>query len=221
MRFGAPLKLTIPRRDKMTISIEELYDRALALSSDVENQFLELGRSLRQLLDRDPGLFQQIVKKGRLGRRKAYYLVEVSRKFEPLPVPRSRLRKIGWTKLQLIGKHVDATNIDELLELAKNNNSNELERILRGDKPLGGNAHCVLMYFSPKQYAELEAALLKNGGSRSGRGIVGKEKALINALRKAVPGLEKVQPEGKLGHEQSDDSEQQGLDQICAVNCIR
>lgn len=29
----------------MTISIEELYDRALALSSDVEDKFLELGRS--------------------------------------------------------------------------------------------------------------------------------------------------------------------------------
>jgi hypothetical protein len=31
----------------MTMSIEELYDRALALSSDVEDKFLELGRSLR------------------------------------------------------------------------------------------------------------------------------------------------------------------------------
>ena len=47
----------------MTLSIEELYDRALALSSDVEDKFLELGRSLRQLLDRDPALFQQVVKK--------------------------------------------------------------------------------------------------------------------------------------------------------------
>jgi hypothetical protein len=36
----------------MAMSIEELYDRALALSSDVEDKFLELGRSLRQLLDR-------------------------------------------------------------------------------------------------------------------------------------------------------------------------
>jgi hypothetical protein len=35
----------------MTMSIEELYDRTLALSSDVEDKFLELGRSLRQLLD--------------------------------------------------------------------------------------------------------------------------------------------------------------------------
>ena len=183
----------------MTISIEELYDRALALSSDVEDKFLELARSLRQLLDRNPDLFQQVVQKGSLGRRKAYYLVEVSRTFEPLPVPRSRLRKIGWTKLQLIGKHLDASNIDDLLGLAEANNAKELERLLRGEKPLG-NAHCVLMYFSPRQYAEFESALLKNGATQSGRGIVGKEKALINALRKAVPGLEKVQPKGELGH---------------------
>jgi hypothetical protein len=132
----------------MTKSIDQLYDRALVLSSDVEDKFLELGRSLRHLLDRDPDLFQQVVNKGRLGRRKAYYLVEVSRVFEPLPVPRSRLRKIGWTKLQLIGKHLDASNIDALLFMAEENSSKELERVLRGEKPLG-DAHCVLMYFSP------------------------------------------------------------------------
>ena len=37
-----------PKEGRLTISIEELYDRALALSSDVEDKFLELGRSLRQ-----------------------------------------------------------------------------------------------------------------------------------------------------------------------------
>ncbi len=52
----------------MTIAIEELYDRVLALSSDVEDNFLELGRSLRQLLDRNPDLFQQIVEKGNLAK---------------------------------------------------------------------------------------------------------------------------------------------------------
>ena len=39
--------------------------------------------------------------------------------FDKAPVPRSRLRKIGWTKLQLIGKHVTASNLDDLLELAE------------------------------------------------------------------------------------------------------
>jgi hypothetical protein len=190
----------------MTTSIDELYDRALALSSDVEDKFLELGRSLRQLLDRDPALFQQVVKK-RLGRRKAYYLVEVSRKFQPLPISRARLKKIGWTKLQIIGQHVTKDNVEELVGLAEQLNTKQLERKMQGEEPLG-NAHCVLMYFSPKQYAEFEEALLKNGAERSGRGIVGKEEALINVLRKAVLGLEEVQPtKGKATDEASDDSE--------------
>src|SRR5208337_1929726 len=185
----------------MTMSIEDLYDRVLALSDDVEDNFLELGRSLRQLQDRDPDLFQQVAKKASLGRRKAYYLVEVSRKFDKAPVPRSRLRKIGWTKLQLIGKHVTPHNLDNLLQLAESINSKELERQMRGEKPLG-NARCVVMYFSPKHYAEFEEALLKNGAKRSGRGMVDKEKALINALRKAEPGLENVQPaKGNPAHE--------------------
>ena len=64
------------------------------------------------------------------------------------------------------------------------------------------------MYFSPKQYAELKEVLLLNGAEPSGRGIVGKEEALINALRTAVPGLENVQPiKGKVADEPPDDSE--------------
>ncbi len=47
----------------MTLSIEEIYDKALTLSLDVEDNFLELGRMLRQLIDRDPELFQQFVQK--------------------------------------------------------------------------------------------------------------------------------------------------------------
>jgi hypothetical protein len=172
----------------MALSTEDLYDKALAMSEDVEDNFIELGRHLRQLQDRDLNLFQQIMQNTNLGRRKAYYLVEVSRIFDPLPIPRSRLRKIGWTKLQLIGKHIDASNLDKMLELAENNNSKELERILRGDKPLGGKAHCVLMYFSPKQYHELEEVLIQHGATRStgsgGRtGLSNKESALMNLIR--------------------------------------
>jgi hypothetical protein len=194
----------------MTMSIEELYDRALALSSDVEDKFLELGRSLRQLLDRDPALFQQVVKK-RLGRRKAYYLVEVSRRFEPLPIGRARLKKIGWTKLRVIGRHVTKDNVEELVGLAEQLKTKQLERKMRGEEPTDeppSETHCVLMYFSPKQYAELKEVLLLNGAETSGRGIVGKEEALINALRKGAPGLENVQPiNGKVADEPPDDSE--------------
>ena len=167
----------------MTPSNEALYDKAMSLSKDVEDNFLELGKSLRRLQDHDPELFQQFVASANIGRRKAYYLVEVSRIFDPLTVPRARLRKIGWTKLQLIGKHVTPNNLDALLHLAEECNAKELERLMRGEKPLG-NARCVLMYFSPKQYDELEDALVQHGGVRRGRGVENKEEAMISIVRR-------------------------------------
>jgi hypothetical protein len=43
----------------------------------------------------------------------------------------------------------------------------DLECHMRGKKPLG-NAHCVLMYFNPKHYTQLEGALVPCGGAPSG-----------------------------------------------------
>ena len=167
----------------MALSNDDLYDKAMELSKDFDDNFLDLAKTLRQLLDRDPEKFRDLWTKTNLGRRKAYYLVEVSRTFDPLPGPKSRLKKIGWTKLQVIGKHVTKDNLGEMLDLAEKHTAKELESLMRGEKP-SNNAHCVLMYFSPKQYDLLERTLLKNGGTRSGRGINDKEEALITALKK-------------------------------------
>jgi len=176
----------------MAMKIEELYDKALALSAEVEDNFLELGRALRRLQEHDTQLFQQAVAKSKLGRRKAYYLVE------KLPIPRARLRRLGWTKLQVIAGSVDADNVEELVALAEGNTAKQLQRIMRGEEPLK-DSNCVLLYFAPEQYAKFRYALLQNGAKASGRGLIGKEEALIKALRKAEPGLGKVHPAGKGG----------------------
>ena len=167
----------------MALSNDDLYDKALNLSKDFDDNFLDLAKTLRQLLDRDPEMFRDVWTKTNLGRRKAYYLVEVSRTFDSLPVSRARLKKIGWTKLQIIGKHATKENVSELLDLAEKHTTKELEALMKGEKPID-NAHCVLMYFSTKQYEVLEKALLQNGGERSGRGILKKEEALVAALKK-------------------------------------
>ena len=39
----------------------------------------------------------------------------------------------------------------------------QLERHARDEKPIG-NAHCILKYFSPKNYAEVDDARAKHGG---------------------------------------------------------
>ena len=67
----------------MALKTEDLFDKAMTLSKNVDDTFLELGRTLRQLQDREPKLFQEIVAKSDLGRRKAYYLVDVTAPSSP------------------------------------------------------------------------------------------------------------------------------------------
>jgi hypothetical protein len=165
----------------MALSTEDIYSRALELSGHVEETFLDLGKHLRQLQDRDPDLFQKIVDKSNLGRRKAYYLVDISNAFAKLTVSPSRLKKIGWTKLSLIAKKVTQSNVEDMLELCEGNTAKQIEQRLKGAE-MSDNSRCVLMYFTPQQYEQFEEAVLHNGGSKSGRGLLNKEQALIHAL---------------------------------------
>ena len=156
---------------------------ALDLSGNLEDNFPELAKSLRQLMDRDADLYKKVIDKSGIGSRKAYYLVNISRAFDNLPIPRGRLRAIGWTKLQIIAPAVTAHNWEELIEAAEANSAAQLKSIVKGDKPVE-NAHCVLMYFTPAQYAVFEEVLVAHGGTRNGRGVNDKETALIAALTK-------------------------------------
>jgi hypothetical protein len=169
----------------MALSTEEMYDKAVTLSKEnFEDNFLDLAGTLRRLYDRDPEQYHKVVEKTDLGSRKAYYLVEISRAFEPLPVHRSKLKSVGWTKLKELSKHVTKDNVDELIELAEGNTVQQLQALMKGEKPKN-NAHCVLTYFTPKQYAELEEVLLQNGAQRSGRGLLNKEEAIMNLVKQA------------------------------------
>jgi hypothetical protein len=170
--------------EMVAVSTDELYAKALSQASHVEQTFLELGASLKRLYDRDKDLYHKVVEKSGLGSRKAYYLLEISRKLAKFPgIPKARLRALGWTKLQAVAKKLTAQNADELLTLAEQNTVRDLESLIRGETPKGDNAKCVLMYFTPEQYDVYSEAVLKKGAYRSGRGILGKEEALIKILK--------------------------------------
>ena len=55
----------------MTAKLDAHYKRALELASDVDGSFLDLGRSLRNLLDHDPRRYKQVVQVSGIGPRKA------------------------------------------------------------------------------------------------------------------------------------------------------
>jgi hypothetical protein len=154
----------IPSEEKMTEVTDALYDKALGLSDNIPDNFMELGRAFAQLYDLDAELFRQLAAKSNMGLRRAYYLIEVSRTIEALAIPRDQLGKIGWPKLQLVAKHLTPNTLDALLQLAEDMTAKDLERHVRREKPLG-NAHCVRRYFSPKQYTQLEGALVPYGAA--------------------------------------------------------
>jgi hypothetical protein len=83
-----------------------------------------------------------------------------------------------------ISKHVTSHNWDELLTLAEGNTNKDLETLMRGDEP-NDHSHCVLLYFSPREYKMFQEALVANGGTRSGRGIQNKEKAILRLIKKS------------------------------------
>jgi len=166
----------------MAQSTDDIYSRARELTKNVEDNFLDLARTLRQLKNRDPALFTDLWKKTNLGRRKAYYMIEIDETYSQLPIPRSRLKKLGWTKLQLIRKHVTSDNWEELFATAEGMATKQLEKLMKGEQPVS-NAHCVLMYMTPTQYKLFEERLLENGSQRSGRGLLHKEEALTRILK--------------------------------------
>lgn len=157
--------------------------KAELIASFIGDNFIEAARYLREVQDEKPELFATVVKYTGIGMRKAYYLAEIDRRFRKLGVDRTRLRKIGWTKVQMIGRHINMTNLEDLLSLAENHTAYELNALLRGEQP-HSETRCVVLYFTPEQYETFEQAVLANGGVKSGRGLLGKEEALVKALAK-------------------------------------
>ena len=120
-----------------TENIEDFY-RALLLVSQIDEEFIELGSLLHKLQETAPEDFQALLSLPQLGKRKGYYLVEIDRAFANSGVPAKRLKKIGWTKLQIIARHVTPENCEQLLELAETHIAKNLEKIMRGEEPIIG-----------------------------------------------------------------------------------
>ena len=163
---------------------DDLYKKAVSLSDEFDLHFMELAKTLRTLQEVDMGQFRDCIMNTGIGLRKAYYLVDIDKTFETLKIAPSRLRKIGWTKLMLIAKQINKQNAKQLLQWAEDNTAVALKRLLKGEK-VEDNSHCVMLYFSPKQFEEFAKVLAAHGGEVSGRSIANKEEALMNVIKLA------------------------------------
>ena len=162
-----------------------LTTKAIDLITRFDETFLELGALLRQVQGTNRKQFKQLLSLPGLGIRRAYYLIKIDRVFSPLQVPKVRLTAIGWTKLEIITAYLTPSNLEHLLLLAETNKATDLRRILRKG-PSTPKGRSVLLDFTPSQYKTFVSQLLKHGAVKTGRQLLGKERALIKALLKNV-----------------------------------
>jgi hypothetical protein len=147
----------------------------------IDYDFLAAAQLLRKIQDETPDAFAAVAKSAGVGLRKAYALVQIDRCFATLNADRELLRSIGWSKLQILCRHITIDNHQELLSLALKVCAHELSVILR-DVTYSAGKHCVILYFSSKQYDVFQHAVLAHGGKKSARGLTYKEMALVQAL---------------------------------------
>jgi hypothetical protein len=160
-----------------------LYFETLLMIAKGNDKFLTLAANLRKLYDTAPEEFRRLAKLRILGRRRAYYFVEIDRVFGGDQDMAVRLNRIGWTKLQIIAPYVTKENREELVALAEAHTAVNLKAIMRGKPPiLGGRT--VVLHFTKKQFAAFAEAILAHGATKNGAGFLDKERALTKALKK-------------------------------------
>jgi hypothetical protein len=131
----------------------------------------------------DRPTLDELASRMKLSRRTICYLVSVRQAFCDLGISRDRLVKVGWTKAAIVVENSEPEDVEEALALAETCTVKELPALLKGS-PRKAKARTVLLRLTPRQYDQFEAVMLANGARRpkKGRGLSGKERALMNAL---------------------------------------
>jgi hypothetical protein len=170
-------------------SASALMKTAQMLAAKGNDSMIELAEVMLDLraLPKPPAgdrpTLDELASRMKLSRRTICYLVSVRQAFCDLGISRDRLVKIGWTKAAIVVENSEPEDVEEALALAETCTVKELPALLKGS-PRKAKARTVLLRLTPRQYDQFEAVMLANGARRpkKGRGLSGKERALMRAL---------------------------------------
>jgi len=113
----------------------ELYRQARFLNATEHENTFDLAKTLTELHDSDRHMFVQFYNEQNLGKRKAYYLVNIHRRYEQeLGIDRAKLVAVGWTKLMLMLHHIKRDNADDYMKYALTHNVKELSAYMAGEE---------------------------------------------------------------------------------------
>jgi hypothetical protein len=176
------------------------FKKVAKLADNVNENRIELALALADLEEKTPGSVADFAKTRPKARRMLYYLLKVGRWLKPVGQPHSRYAKIGWTKLAILAehsaKHPGKVAARAALARAEHCTAKQLPAVLDGN-PLAPYVtekthHSVFLRLTPVEYGIFETILLKYGamklgkGNGKGKGLIGKEEALMNLLANAL-----------------------------------
>jgi hypothetical protein len=155
--------------------------QVLDLIDDADGKFLEIGSVLRQLKEDNPAAFAAVIEAPGLGRRRVYYLVRISKAFDDKPHLHERLRRLGWTKAELLSPYASTEPFDELLNLAEEVTAHELKAFMK-DGAAGLGAGLLTFALPAAAYAKVTKVLKAYGAYQTPHGLRNKEQALLGAM---------------------------------------
>lgn len=166
----------------MSIKPPNLSSLSKAVANAMTKDFLTLACRLREVQNLEPDMFPQVIKIAGIGRRRAYALIQIDNSFRKLDFDRDRLLGVGWAKAVILARHIDQENCEKLLGFAEEHTVHDLAVLLSGGT-LNANQRIVLLYFSMEEYELFEQMVRFFGAVREGRGLAGKEHALVAMMR--------------------------------------
>ena len=162
------------------------YQKALKLAKQVDESPLDLAQAIWTLHNREPSRISDLIAESGMSRRKAYYLISVRSRFPEPKFKRETLATVGWTKLAILAKDCPEGKEEWGIKLAlkKEATAKALPAMLKEGKT-AKRTRCVVLYLQPDQYDLFEVAALANGATRSGKGLAGKEEAIMEMVKLA------------------------------------
>lgn len=169
--------------DKESILVFEV----LGLARRPAVNFFDLAVRLKKLHELKPSCMQYLSDKTGINKRRLYYYLDVGRLIEGCGLRQPEVEAVGWTKLQIIARHVkgmggaSSGEITRLLESAAQTPALKLRSDLRGFEAPGLKS--VVFRLNAVARTELDTALVAFGAKRTFRGLAEKEDALMELVR--------------------------------------
>jgi hypothetical protein len=167
--------------------IDHLKQEALALATKPTKNFYAFACALWAAHNEDSTVLREVERSAGIKRRALFYLSNVGRLLSDYGIGEAQAERIGWTKLQIVARHaarqpkkLNQCAMRANLQLALQTPSHALpEALERQGASTTPATRSVLLRLPVEQYTDVETALIACGAKRRGKGLVGKEDALV------------------------------------------